>query len=170
MTRRILATMQGFMAGALVGLIVGASLAGTDALLLRPGEVSAAASGTVSGTASFVGPRFGPRYLALPEGRGIRVEICSSAGRCVTRVSTDAGPDRAMQRAGRVADLSFDDFAFLCGCDPWVVGLMPVTVTRGAALPPPPDTATGAGPDFRGPAALLFLFWLLWFTTRQGDR
>lgn len=94
-----------------------------------------------SGTASFVDPSFGPTYLALPQGPGFTVRICGDAG-CVTRTSTDAGPDLAMQRAGRVADLSYRDFAIVCGCDPYVRGLTKVTVEYGAELPAPPDTST----------------------------
>ena len=86
---------------------------------------------SIAGIASFVGPSYGPRYLALPGGRGITVRICGASA-CIVRVSTDAGPDRAMQRApyGRVADLSFADFALVCDCDPWVVGLTRVSVVR----------------------------------------
>ncbi len=81
----------------------------------------------VTGIASFVSPRFGPRYLALPGGPGIRVRICGRVG-CVNRTSTDAGPSLAMQRAGRVADLSHSEFARVCGCSPNRVGLIHVTV------------------------------------------
>ncbi len=91
----------------------------------------------VTGAASFVGPSYGPTYLALPEGPGHTVTICGPAD-CVTRTSTDAGPDLAMQRAGRVADLSFADFHRVCGCDPWQRGLINVTVTYGPTLTPPP--------------------------------
>lgn len=96
------------------------------------------------GVASFVDPRFGSRYLALPEGPGHRVTICAAAGHpCVVRVSTDAGPDKAMQRAGRVADVSFADFRTLCGgCDPYAVGLIRVTVRRAGGIPAAPDTST----------------------------
>ena len=98
-----------------------------------------------SGTASHVGRQFGPRYLALPEHRwgrpGILVRICGPAA-CITRRSTDAGPDKAMQRAGRVADLSFRDFMRVAGVregepDP---GLVRVTVDYAPALLPPTDS------------------------------
>lgn len=95
----------------------------------------------VTGTASFVDPAYGPKYLALPQGPGHLVRICGDAG-CVTRISNDAGPDRAMQRAGRVADLSHRDFAIVCGCDPYVRGLTRVTVTYGIDIPAPPETST----------------------------
>lgn len=92
----------------------------------------------VMGIASFMDPSYGADYLALPEGPGHTVTICGPAA-CVTRVSTDAGPDKAMQRKGRVADLSFHDFKIVCGCDPWQKGLVKVTVEYGgtqATIPP----------------------------------
>jgi hypothetical protein len=70
------------------------------------------------------------------------VYICGPVA-CVVRTSTDAGPDLAMQRAGRVADLSFADFRRVCGCDPWAVGLVRVTV---APIPAPPVTSTKETP------------------------
>ena len=93
----------------------------------------------VHGTASFVAPSYGAHYLALPEGPGHTVTIC--AAHCVTRTSTDAGPDKAMQRAGRIADLSFRDFATVCRCDPNVVGLVTVTIIDGGQ-PELPQTDT----------------------------
>lgn len=80
-----------------------------------------------AGVASFVAPGYGARYLALPGGAGTRVRVCGPAA-CVVRTSTDAGPDLAMQRAGRIADLSLVDFRRVCGCDPWAVGLVRVTL------------------------------------------
>lgn len=100
----------------------------------------AALFAAIVGTASFMAPKYGPDYLALPDGPGHRVTICGPAA-CITRTSTDAGPDKAMQRAGRVADLSFRDFGIVCGCDPWTVGLVRVTVSRETlATLPPTDT------------------------------
>jgi hypothetical protein len=91
--------------------------------------VLAARSGTrVAGTASTYGPAFGPGWLALPEGAGIRVRVCGPAT-CIERVSNDAGPDLAMQRAGRIVDLSVRDFELVCGCS-WQRGLVPVTLER----------------------------------------
>ena len=81
---------------------------------------------SIRGTASFVPPSWGARYLALPGGRGIRVRICGRAA-CIVRVSTDAGPDRAMQREGRVADLSWADWQTVSGLSP-ARGLAPVSV------------------------------------------
>jgi len=112
----------------------------------RPASVEASpdlptppASSLVKGVTSFVGPPYGSRYLALPEGPGVTVTICHKS-RCVTRTSTDAGPDKAMQRAGRVADLSWADFKRLCLCDPYVVGLLRVTVDYGGPSVTPPAT------------------------------
>jgi hypothetical protein len=105
-----------------------------------PGERS---SSIASGIAAYAVPSYGSRYLAIPEGPGVRVTVCSQATplRCVDRVSTDAGPDREMQRAGRVADVSYVDFAYLCGCDPRIRGTMPVTIHYGAAAgATPPST------------------------------
>jgi hypothetical protein len=96
-----------------------------------PGERQLSDGGAVvGGLASFVSRSYGSRYLALPGGPGLRVTICSR-GRCIRRTSTDAGPSLAMQRAGRVADLSFRDFAFLCKCQPSAVGLIVVSVQYG---------------------------------------
>jgi len=138
---------EGLASGNLAARQIGASPAAGRAR--RPGSDvrsgSSATGGaplnaTRTGTASFVGPSYGSRYLALPGGPGIRVTICGPAA-CVTRVSTDAGPDLAMQRAGRIADLSYADFATVCGCRPNVVGLVQVTVDYGRAelTPPPTD-------------------------------
>jgi hypothetical protein len=81
---------------------------------------------TVTGIASHMGHTEPLGYLALPVGRSRRATICGPLA-CVTRVSTDAGPSKAMQRQGRVADLSIYDFATICG-DPGM-GLCHVRVT-----------------------------------------
>jgi hypothetical protein len=80
---------------------------------------------TERGTASTYGPGY-RGYLALPQGRGIKVRICGSGG-CIVRVSNDAGPSLAMQRKGRIADLNIADFESVCGCS-WRKGLTKVTV------------------------------------------
>ena len=85
-------------------------------------------SGTRSGIAAYAAPSFGNLYLAIPEGPGRRVKICVS-GRCIERVSTDAGPALFRQREGRVADVSWSDFRYLCQCNPSVIGLLRVQVT-----------------------------------------
>lgn len=80
-----------------------------------------------SGTASHVGAGFGPTYLALPWGRGIRVEVCGQAA-CWIGTSNDVGPDQRIH-PDRVADLSIPVFELVCGI-PASRGLCPVTVTR----------------------------------------
>jgi hypothetical protein len=87
---------------------------------------AASATAVQRGTASTYGPAFGPGWLAVPQGPGIRVRVCGSGG-CIVRTSTDAGPDLAMQRLGRIVDLSVRDFELVCGCS-WTVGLVPVSV------------------------------------------
>lgn len=89
----------------------------------------------VRGVASNMGPYDvcwgGPcpaDYLALPRpyGPGWRVRICGEdSGVCITRVSNDTGPELW---TGRVADLSVEEFALVCGCD-WTRGLVSVTIT-----------------------------------------
>ena len=101
-------------------------------------DVPSAAAGTITpvavkgswsaaGVASFVARAYGARYLALPAGPGVTARICGPAA-CVVATSNDAGPDLSMQRNGRIVDLSFALFKRVCGCDPWAVGLVRVTV------------------------------------------
>jgi len=92
----------------------------------------------VSGVASWMPERFGDDYLALPDGPGHTVTIC--AARCKTMTSTDAGPDKAMQRRGRVADIGVKAWEYICGL-PRSAGLCRVTVSYGAGPTlPPTDT------------------------------
>jgi len=93
----------------------------------------------VSGVASWMPEQYGDDYLALPDGAGQTVTIC--AARCKTMTSTDAGPDRAMQRAGRVADIGVKAWEYICGV-PRSRGLCRVTVDYGGpvATLPPTDT------------------------------
>ena len=86
---------------------------------------SAPAAATATGTASTYGPGY-DGYLALPSGPGHRVRICGAGG-CIVRVSNDAGPSLAMQRLGRIVDLSVADFEAVCGV-PWTRGLCRVSV------------------------------------------
>ena len=65
------------------------------------------------GIASTYGPGYAGLF-ALPEGRGIKVEVCGPGG-CIIRCSNDAGPDLAMQRAGRIIDLNLADFEAIGG-------------------------------------------------------
>lgn len=78
------------------------------------------------GIASWMPARFGPDYLALPAGPGYTVRIC--AARCLVMTSNDAGPDRAMQRAGRVADLAVEAWEYVCGL-PRSRGLCEVSIS-----------------------------------------
>jgi len=79
-----------------------------------------------SGIASTYGPGYSERWVALPEGPGWRFIVCGAGG-CRTLVSTDAGPDRAMQRAGRIVDLPVGAFEDVCGVE-WRRGLCQVTL------------------------------------------
>ncbi len=74
-----------------------------------------------------MGTSQGPGYLAIPKGPGWIVRLCGPGG-CITRVSTDAGPDRAMQRAGRIADLYVGDWTKICAV-PASMGLCDATLT-----------------------------------------
>ena len=87
------------------------------------------------GIASWMPESFGADYLALPEGPGQQVTICGV--RCLDMTSTDAGPSKAMQRAGRVADIGVVRWEYICGL-PRSAGLCPVNVDyhRTATIPP----------------------------------
>jgi hypothetical protein len=76
------------------------------------------------GIASTYGPGF-DYYIALPEGSGIRVEICGYAG-CIIRISNDCGPDTSMQKLGRIIDLNLSDFLAVGGKDAYIKGLINV--------------------------------------------
>jgi hypothetical protein len=86
----------------------------------------AASAPTVAGIASTYGPGW-DGWIAWPSGPGWRLRICGPGG-CIVVVTTDAGPDRAMQRAGRVVDLDVRSFEVVAGVD-WSIGLTRVTVT-----------------------------------------
>ncbi|HTR71886.1 MAG TPA: hypothetical protein VMH41_16875 [Mycobacteriales bacterium] len=78
------------------------------------------------GIASTYGPKYSERWVALPDGPGWRFRVCGAGG-CETLISTDAGPDKAEQRAGRIVDLPVGAFESVCGV-PWTMGLCDVTV------------------------------------------
>lgn len=73
-----------------------------------------AAAVSYSGIVNYADPSHGRWYLAIPDGKGVRVEICGPSG-CLIRTSTDAGPALHMQRAGRIADLNSVDWAEISG-------------------------------------------------------
>lgn len=109
----------------LIALAIAAMIAsGTSAVKLT--DVLYEGAITRTGVASTYGPGW-DGWLAVPEGPGIDVRVCGRGG-CVTRVSTDAGPSRAMQRKGRIVDLDTSTFEAVCGV-PWTRGLCRVTVS-----------------------------------------
>lgn len=67
------------------------------------------------GTIWYADASYPDDYLAIPIGPGIRVQVCGPA-RCLSLVSTDAGPNRAMLLRGRIADVSIPLFRRLCSC------------------------------------------------------
>ena len=79
----------------------------------------------LDGTASTYGPGW-DGWIATPWPRGSMVVICGPGG-CAERTTNDVGPDLAMQRAGRVADLDVATFELVCAVR-WTMGLCPVTV------------------------------------------
>lgn len=86
-----------------------------------------------SGLASTVGDGFPDDYLALPDGPGVTVRICGAGG-CVTRTSTDKGPDQRIF-PDRIADLSTADFWTVSHQDWRIVGLTPVSLTIEGRVP-----------------------------------
>ncbi len=92
----------------------------------KPPRSDALTGRTVRGIASHYAASFGPRWLALPEGPGVRVRVTGPGG-SVVRTSNDAGPALFRQRQGRVVDLSWADFRTICGCTV-DIGLVDVTV------------------------------------------
>ena len=82
---------------------------------------------TRSGVIAYADESHGPAYLAVPWGPGHLVEVAGPGG-TITLVSTDAGPDLAMQRAGRVGDLAVGLWETICAV-PRTMGLCPVTIS-----------------------------------------
>ena len=111
--------------GAVV-LAVAASLSHPHVPDRAPQEVTSPPRTAVRGLASWMPERYGARYLALPQGPGHRVTICGKGG-CLTMTSTDAGPSKASQRAGRIADIGVLAFERICGVNR-SVGLCKVSV------------------------------------------
>ena len=109
-----------------VVLAVAASLSHHAVPDRAPHAVTTPARTAHHGVASWMPERYGARYLALPQGPGHRVTICGAGG-CLPMTSTDAGPSKAMQRAGRVADIGVLAFERICGL-PRSAGLCKVTI------------------------------------------
>lgn len=101
MTRRVSAIVLAISLAVLVLLASGA---------FRRAEAEA----TRTGAWAYADASYGPRYLAIPEGRGFDVRVCGPLG-CLERVSTDAGPALWLQRTGRIGDVSSADFVVICG-------------------------------------------------------
>ena len=139
------------------GLVIAAALLIAAVVLFGSATLanSSSANRIESGTATTYGecadnPGCYDGYLALPDGRGHRVKICSSHSglrRCITGTSNDTGPTKP----GRIADLDVPAFEYLCKCQWRLVGEIKVTVeylTSAASAPagprptlPPTDTA-----------------------------
>jgi hypothetical protein len=96
---------------------------------------------TRTGIASTYGPGW-KGWIAWPRGPGWRLRVCGAGG-CVVVVTTDSGPDLAMQRAGRIVDLDVPTFERVAGA-PWTVGLTKVRVTVLGRVPETPRTDPGA--------------------------
>jgi hypothetical protein len=105
---------------------LGAATAEPSALEALPPDESPPKRATRTGTASTYGPGW-KGWIAWPGGPGWRLRVCGPGG-CVVVVTTDAGPDRAMQRAGRIVDLDVATFERVAGAS-WTTGLTKVKVT-----------------------------------------
>ena len=106
--------------------------------LIPPPLTGTPADFTSQGTWAWADPSHGDRYLAIPEGPGYRVLVCGPAA-CLERFSTDAGPVKSLQRAGRLGDLSARDWLTVCGVE-LRFGLCPGSLTiLGRRHPPETD-------------------------------
>jgi hypothetical protein len=79
-----------------------------------PADVVGRLGATVAGTWAYAERSYGSGYLAIPEGPGWVVTVCGPLD-CIERVSTDAGPELRLQRAGRIGDLAAVMFEDICG-------------------------------------------------------
>ena len=104
---------------------------------------------TLTGIASTYGPGW-KGWIAWPRGPGWRLRVCGPGG-CVVVVTTDSGPDLAMQRAGRIVDLDVTTFERVAGAS-WTVGLTKVRVTVLGREPAPRSDTRGVARLRRGPA------------------
>lgn len=96
---------------------------------------------TRTGIASTYGPGW-KGWIAWPQGPGWMLRICGPAD-CVVVVTTDAGPDRAMQREGRIVDLDVATFERVAGAS-WTIGLTKVKVTVLGRVPATPRDDPGS--------------------------
>jgi rare lipoprotein A (peptidoglycan hydrolase) len=96
---------------------------------------------TQTGIASTYGPGW-KGWIAWPRGPGWRLRVCGAGG-CVVVVTTDSGPDLAMQRAGRIVDLDVTTFERVAGAS-WTVGLTKVRVTVLGRVPETARSDPGA--------------------------
>ena len=100
-----------------------------------PAPTGGIGSVLIGGVISYVGPRFGPSYLALPFPRGTVAQVCGPLG-CITRRSTDFGPDQRVH-PNRIADVSASDFTAICG--PLSIGLCRGSVELDPPVHPDDD-------------------------------
>lgn len=108
-------------------------------------EASRAAPSSSKGSArTGIASTYGPGWkgwIAWPQGPGWMLRVCGAGG-CAVVVTTDAGPDLAMQRQGRIVDLDVDTFERVAGV-PWTVGLSKVRVTVLGRVPLTPRSDPG---------------------------
>jgi hypothetical protein len=102
---------------------------------------SSSRGSTRTGIASTYGPGW-RGWIAWPQGPGWMLRICGPGG-CAVVVTTDAGPDLAMQRQGRIVDLDVKTFERVAGAS-WTVGLTKVHVTVLGRVPEAPRNDPGA--------------------------
>jgi hypothetical protein len=99
--------------------------ASTDLPAARPAASHSLAELVFTGVASTYGDGYGPGWIALPQGPGIRFRVCGPAA-CLTLVSTDKGPDQRIF-PDRIVDLPVWAFERVSG-QPWRRGLASVSV------------------------------------------
>jgi hypothetical protein len=90
-------------------------------------------------------------YVAIPIGPGHTIEVC--AARCIIVTSTDAGPNHAMLKAGRIMDLAAHWWVEVCQL-PLSAGTCVGSWRVVGALVPP---ATDADPVPTGGRGRVFL-------------
>lgn len=105
---------------------------GPDALAASSSAPSSPKRITRFGIASTYGPGW-KGWIAWPQGPGWRLRVCGAGG-CAVVVTTDAGPDLAMQREGRIVDLDITTFERVAGTS-WTIGLTKVKVTVLGRVP-----------------------------------